>query len=45
MIRDVEKMLRKDFDDAFKIDRVIPGSQGVVMRFLTQAARLLSPIL
>ncbi len=45
MIRDVEKMLRKDFSDANKIERAVPGSQGVVMRFLTQAARLLSPIL
>ena len=45
MIRDVERMLKKDFDDANRIDRVVPGSQGPVMRFLTQAARLLSPIL
>jgi cardiolipin synthase A/B len=45
MIGDVEKMLTRDFDDANKVDRVVPGSQGVVMRFLTQAARLLSPIL
>ncbi|HEX4298218.1 MAG TPA: cardiolipin synthase [Devosia sp.] len=45
MIRDVERMLKKDFDDANRIDRVVPGSQGLVMRFLTQAARLLSPIL
>jgi cardiolipin synthase len=45
MIRDVEKMLRKDFNDANKVERVVPGSQGVVMRFLAQAARLLSPIL
>ena len=45
MIKDVEKMLRRDFSDANKVDRVVPGSQGVVMRFLAQAARLLSPIL
>jgi cardiolipin synthase A/B len=45
MIKDVEKMLRKDFNDSNKVDRVVPGSQGVVMRFLAQAARLLSPIL
>lgn len=45
MIKDVEKMLRKDFNDANKVERVVPGSQGIVMRFLAQAARLLSPIL
>ena len=45
MIRDVEKMLRRDFGDADKIDRFVPGSTGVVMRFLAQSARLLSPIL
>ena len=45
MIKDVEKMLRRDFNDANKVERVVPGSQGVVMRFLAQAARLLSPIL
>lgn len=45
MIGDVEKMLRKDFADANKVERAVPGSQGVVMRFLAQAARLLSPIL
>ncbi len=45
MIADVEKMLVRDFDDAVKVDRVIPGSQGAVMRFLAQSARLLSPIL
>jgi len=45
MISDVEKMLTKDFDDAVKVDRIIPGSQGALMRFLAQSARLLSPIL
>ena len=45
MVKDVEKMLRKDFDDANKVERWIPGSQSLMMRFLTQAARLLSPIL
>lgn len=45
MVRDVEKMLRKDFNDADKVERWVPGSQGLFMRFLTQAARLLSPIL
>jgi cardiolipin synthase len=45
MIKDVEKMLRRDFNDANKIERVVPGSSGVVMRFLAQSARLLSPIL
>ncbi|HVY50405.1 MAG TPA: cardiolipin synthase [Devosia sp.] len=45
MIRDVEKMLRRDFADANKVERAVPGSQGVVMRFLAQSARLLSPIL
>ena len=45
MIRDVEKMLRRDFDEANKVERAVPGSQGVMMRFLAQSARLLSPIL
>ena len=45
MISDVERMLHKDFDDANKVDRFVPGSTGVVMRFLAQSARLLSPIL
>jgi cardiolipin synthase len=45
MIKDVEKMLRKDFNESNKVETVVPGSQGVVMRFLAQAARLLSPIL
>ncbi len=45
MIKDVDKMLRRDFADANKIDRVVPGSTGVIMRFLAQSARLLSPIL
>jgi cardiolipin synthase len=45
MIKDVEKMLRRDFGDAHKVEKSIPGSQTLIMRFLTQAARLLSPIL
>jgi cardiolipin synthase len=45
MVKDIEKMLRRDFSDANKVDKFIPGSQGMMMRFLTQAARLLSPIL
>ena len=45
MIKDVEKMLRRDFGDAHKVQGNIPGSQTLIMRFLTQAARLLSPIL
>jgi cardiolipin synthase len=45
MIKDVEKMLRRDFNDADKVEKVVPGSQGLVMRFLAQSARLLSPIL
>ena len=45
MIKDVEKMLRRDFSDADKVEKVVPGSQGIVMRFLAQSARLLSPIL
>ena len=45
MIKDVEKMLRRDFNDANKVDKFVPGSTGVVMRFLAQSARLLSPIL
>ena len=45
MIADVEKMLKRDFADAVKVDGVIAGSQGALMRLLTQTARLLSPIL
>ena len=45
MIKDVERMLRRDFSDAHKVEKSIPGSQTLIMRFLTQAARLLSPIL
>ncbi|MEO8757317.1 MAG: cardiolipin synthase [Devosia sp.] len=44
MVKDVEKMLNKDFADANKVD----GDEvrlNFIMRFLTQAARLLSPIL
>jgi cardiolipin synthase len=46
MIGDVEKMLKRDFSDAYKIDiNRRGGQQTVMMRFLTQAARLFSPIL
>ena len=45
MIAAVEKMLKKDFADANKVDLDRRGSQTVMMRFLTQAARLFSPIL
>lgn len=45
MVQDVERMLKKDFADANKVEKAVPGSQGIVMQFLTQAARLLSPIL
>ena len=45
MIADVEKMLKRDFADANKVDRAVPGSQGALMRVMTQSARLLSPIL
>ncbi|MBI4923168.1 MAG: cardiolipin synthase [Devosia nanyangense] len=41
----VEKMLKKDFAEANKVDLDRRGSQTVMMRFLTQAARLFSPIL
>ena len=44
MIRDVEKMLRRDFTDSDKVE-LGRGSQTVMMRFLSQAARLFSPIL
>jgi len=44
MIRDVEKMLRRDFTDSDKVE-LGRGSQPVMMRFLSQAARLFSPIL
>jgi cardiolipin synthase len=46
MIADVEKMLRKDFNAARKIDPDKRGTRpGPVLRFLSEAARLLSPIL
>ena len=47
MIKDVEKMLRRDFGDALcKVQgSIVPGSQTLIMPVLTQAARLLSPIL
>ncbi|MEP7240652.1 MAG: cardiolipin synthase [Devosia sp.] len=41
-IETVEKMLKRDFADATKVTY---GKQRFLMRFLTQAARLLSPIL
>ena len=46
MLDDVEKMLRKDFSVAKKVDLSKRGGrQGFVMRFLSEAARLFSPIL
>lgn len=46
MIKDVEKMLKRDFADANKVDLdKRGGQQTLVMRFLSQAARLFSPIL
>ncbi|MEO6014494.1 MAG: cardiolipin synthase [Devosia sp.] len=46
MLNDVEKMLKRDFADANKVDLTRRGAQqSVMMRFLTQAARLFSPIL
>lgn len=46
MIRDVEKMLRKDFSAARKVDLVKRGTRpGLILRFASEAARLLSPIL
>lgn len=46
MIKDVEKMLRKDFAAARKVDLEKRGARGsVLMRFASNAARLLSPIL
>jgi cardiolipin synthase len=46
MIKEVEKMLRRDFAAADKVDLDKRGSRGpVLMRFMIEAARLLSPIL
>lgn len=46
MIGDIEKMLRKDFAAAKKVDLDQRGARpGPVMSFMTEAARLLSPIL
>jgi cardiolipin synthase len=45
MIAQVEKMLRRDFSDAEKVDLNRRGSHPVMMRFFSQAARLFSPIL
>jgi cardiolipin synthase len=46
MIKDVEKMLRKDFAAARKVDLDKPGVRPPpLMRFMSEAARLLSPIL
>ena len=46
MIADVEKMVRKDFAAARKVDLDAPGTRRrPLMRFLSEAARLLSPIL
>ena len=45
-IKDVEKMLRKDFAAAKKVDLDKRGARGpVLMRSMSEAARLLSPIL
>jgi cardiolipin synthase len=45
MIAEVEKMLKRDFADANKVEKFVPGSQSALMRLMTQTARLLSPIL
>ncbi|MEQ1770127.1 MAG: cardiolipin synthase [Devosia sp.] len=46
MIGDIEKMLKKDFAAAKKVDLDARGVRpGPVMSFMTEAARLLSPIL
>jgi cardiolipin synthase len=46
MVDDVEKMLHKDFSDAVKVDPQKPGARpGFVLRFISEAARLFSPIL
>jgi cardiolipin synthase A/B len=45
MIAEVEKMLKRDFAAANKVDKFVPGSQSAIMRLMTQSARLLSPIL
>lgn len=46
MLKDVEKMLKRDFADANKIDPNRRGGRpGVLMHFMSQAARLFSPIL
>jgi cardiolipin synthase len=46
MIKDVEKMLAKDFRTARKVDLDQRGVRPApVMRFMSEAARLLSPIL
>lgn len=46
MIADVEKMVRKDFAGAYKVNLDAPGERPrPLMRFLSEAARLFSPIL
>jgi hypothetical protein len=46
MIADVEKMVRKDFAGAYKVNLDRPGERPrPLMRFLSEAARLMSPIL
>lgn len=46
MIKDVEKMLKRDFGAANKVDLNARGMRlTVLMRFISQAARLFSPIL
>jgi cardiolipin synthase A/B len=41
----VEKMLKRDFSDARKMGPEHRGTRGPFMRFMSEAARLLSPIL
>jgi cardiolipin synthase len=46
MIKEVEKMVRKDFAAGRKVDLEKRGARGPLpMRLLSEAARLLSPIL
>ena len=46
MIKEVEKMLKKDFGAGKKVDLDKRGVRlSPVMRFMTEAARLFSPIL
>jgi cardiolipin synthase len=46
MLKEVERMLKRDFLDAHKVDLTQRGMrQTLMMRFLSQTARLFSPIL